>query len=117
MFPQTHETCYLQINGLTRAEGPPLPDGARQIDKPANRRDLERLDQGNLFISDQRLIFPSSTHTTIRIDRKLTGLCSYADAVALQRKGEDKATYFLGFESRDALLVAAYLRGQLTHLT
>jgi hypothetical protein len=116
IFPQSREICYLQINGLIRAEGPLLPDGVCQVDSPMNRRDLNELDKGNLFISDQRLVFPSSTHTNIRIDRKLTGLCAFADAVAIQRRGEDKATYFLGLESRNALLVIACLQGQLDHL-
>jgi hypothetical protein len=116
MFHQSREICYVQVDGLIRAEGPLLPDGASRVDGPANRRDLNELDRGNLFISDQRLVFPSSTHTTIRIDRKLTGICAFADAVAVQRKSEDKATYFLGLESRNALLVIAYLQGQLDHL-
>jgi hypothetical protein len=116
MFPQTHETCHVQINGLARAEGPSLPGGVNKVAGPADRRVLTMLDQGNLFISDQRLIFPSNTHTTIRIDRKLTGVRTFANAVAVQRKGENKATYFLGFESRSALLVTAYLQGRLDHL-
>jgi hypothetical protein len=87
-----------------------------KIDRPVDRRALVLLDQGNLFISEQRLIFPSSTHTMIRIDRKLIGIHNFSDAVAVQRKGEDKATYFLGFETREALLVTAYLQGQLDHL-
>jgi hypothetical protein len=116
MFPQTRETCQLQINGLIRAEGPSLSDGTSKINGSANRRTLKKLDEGNLFVSDQRLILPSNTHTIIRIDRKLTGICTFSDAVAIQRKGEDKATYFLGFESRDASLLAAFLKGQLDHL-
>ena len=116
MFPHSRETCYVQINGLIRAQGPLLPDGASRVDRPANRRDLNKLDRGNLFISDQRMVFPSSTHTTVRIDRKLTGICAFADAVAVQRKSEDRAMYFLGLESRKALLVMAYLQGQLDHL-
>jgi hypothetical protein len=116
MFPQTRETCRLQINGLTRAEGPSLPNGASKINSSVSQQTLKKLDEGNLFVSDQRLIFPSDTHTIIRIDRKLTGICTFLDAVAIQRKGQDKATYFLGFESRDASLLAAFLSGQLGHL-
>jgi hypothetical protein len=116
MFPQTHETCYIQINSLLRAEGAPLPDGVSRVNAPADRRTLKILDQGNLFISDQRLIFPSSTHTTIRLDRKLSGACTFRDALAVQRKGEDLATYFLGLESRSAALIVAYLQGRLDHL-
>jgi endogenous inhibitor of DNA gyrase (YacG/DUF329 family) len=116
MFPQSHETCYIQVNGLTRAEGPPVPDGVDRIPNPVDKRNLQVLDKGNLFISDQRLIFPSSTHTTIRIDRKLTAVRTFTDAIAVQRKGEDKATYWLGTEPRHAALIVAYLQGQLQHL-
>lgn len=116
MFPQSRETCYIQVNGLTRAEGPPLPDGVDRIPGPVNRRILQVLDRGNLFISDQRLIFPSSTHTTIRIDRKLTAVRTFADTIAVQRKGEDKATYFLGTQPRHGSLIVAYLQGLLPHL-
>ena len=116
LFPQTREACHVQVNGLTRAQGPSLPVGVSKIDRPANRHALALVDQGNLFISEQRLIFPSNTHTIIRIDRKLIGIHTFTDAVAVQRKGEDKATYFLGFETREALLVTAYLQGRLDHL-
>lgn len=116
LFPQSHETCYVQVNDLVRAEGPPLSEGVARVNGPADRRNLKILDQGNLFISNQRLIFPSDTHTIVRTDRKLIGVSTFADAVAVQRKGEDKALYFLGFESRSASLVLAYLQGRLDHL-
>jgi hypothetical protein len=116
LFPQSPETCHLLVNSLMRAQGPALPDGVGRIRGPADRRVLRILDRGNLFISDQRLIFPSDSHTTIRIDRKLTGIRTFTDAFAVQRKGEESATYFLGCESRDAALVSAYLQGQLDHL-
>jgi hypothetical protein len=116
MFPQTHETCYIQVNGLTRAEGPPLPQGSQYTPQPVDRRTLRRLDRGNLFLSDQRLIFPSSTHTTIRIDRRLSGVHAFRDALAVQRQGEAQATYFLDMEPRHVSLVAAYLCGRLEHL-
>jgi hypothetical protein len=77
---------------------------------------LTALDRGNLFISDQRLVFPSNIHTTIRLDRKLTGIRGFTDAFAIQRKGEAKAAYFLGCESRHARLIVAYLQGRLDHL-
>lgn len=116
LFPHSRETCHIQVNGLTRAEGPPLPDGVSKINNPVDRASLKMLDRGNLFISDQRMIFPSGTHTIIRIDHKLSGVCSFADALAIQRTGDDAATYFLGVEHREALLVAAYLQGRLNHL-
>lgn len=116
MFPQARETCKLQVNGLTRAEGPLIPDGISRVNSPVDRRALKKLDEGNLFASDQRLIFPSNTHAIIRIDRKLTGIRTFSDAVAIQRKGEDKATYLQGFESRDVSLLTAFLQGQLDHL-
>lgn len=116
MFPQSRETCYVQANNLIRAEGASLSEGVSRFDTPVDRRALRLVDRGNLFISDQRLIFPSSTHTIIRLDRKLSGVGTFRDAVALQRKGEDFATYFLGLESRVVSLIAAYLRGRLDHL-
>lgn len=116
MFSQTRETCYVQLNGLIRAEGPPLAEGVERVHHPADRTALKILDRGNLFISEQRLVFPSNTHTVIRLDRKLTGLCAYSNAIGLQRKGDNTATYFLGLESRDALLATAYLQGRLDHL-
>lgn len=116
MFPQSHETCYVQVNGLVRADGPPLSQGVDRVNGPADRGNLKILDRGNLFISNQRLIFPSDTHTTIRTDRKLIGVSTFTDGVAVQRKGEDTATYFLRIESRSASLVLAYLQGRLDHL-
>ncbi len=116
LFPQSPETCHLIVNDLMRAQGPSLPDGVNRAHGPADRRILRILDRGNLFISDQRLIFPSDSHTTIRIDRKLTGVHSFTDAFAVQRKGEEKATYFLGCKARDVALILAYLQGRLDHL-
>jgi endogenous inhibitor of DNA gyrase (YacG/DUF329 family) len=116
MFPQARETCYIQVNGLTRAEGPPLPGDMERTYKRADRRVLQILDEGNLFVSDQRLIFPSHTHTSIRIDRKLTGVRTFLDAIGVQHKSDDKATYFLGTQPRQAALIAAYLQGRLAHL-
>ncbi len=116
IFGHTHEKCYVQVNNLTRAEGPTLPNGVDSVNGPPDQRALTVLDRGNLFISNQRLVFPSDTHTTIHLDRKLTGVRSFTDAFAVQRKGEEKATYFLGCESRHARLIAAYLQGLLDHL-
>lgn len=116
IFEHTPEKCYIHVNNLIRAEGPPLPNGIDRVNEPDDRRGLTALDRGNLFISDQRLVFPSDTHTTIRLDRKLTGIRGFTDAFAIQRKGEDKATYFLGCGSRYAKLIVAYLQGRLDHL-
>jgi len=116
IFEHMHEQCYIQLNRLTRAEGPPLPEGADRMAKAADPTTLQMLDRGNLFISNQRLVFSSDTHTTIRIDRKLTGVRGFTNAFAVQRKGEGQATYFLGCESRQVGLVLAYLQGRLDHL-
>lgn len=116
LFPQTSETCHIQVNNLTRAEGPPLPNGVERTSQAVDRSALNLLDQGNLFVSDQRLIFPSNTHTTIRIDRKLTGVRTFTEAIGVQRKGKGKATYFLGLQPRHVSLIAAYLQGRLGHL-
>jgi hypothetical protein len=116
LFPQSLETCHLLVNGLLRAQGPAIPDGVDRVHRPVDQRVLRTLDQGNLFISDQRLIFPSDSHTTIRVDRKLTGIRTFTNAFAVQRRGQEKATYFLGCKSREAALILAYLQGRLDHL-
>jgi hypothetical protein len=116
MFPQSREMCYIQANSLARAEGPPLADGVHKTHGAADRRALRILDRGNLFVSDQRLIFPSDTPTTIRLDSKLSGVVAFRDALAVQRKGEEKATYFLGLEPWAVSLITAYLQGRLPHL-
>jgi hypothetical protein len=117
IFEHTGETCYVQLNGLTRAQGPTLPNGTGIVDRSVEKNTLTTLDRGNLYLSNQRVVFPSDTHTIIRLDRKLTGVRALTNAFAVQRKGEDYATYFVGCQSRQAVLVEAFLRGQLKHLT
>ena len=81
--------------------------------RPAPRDGLTWQDQGNLFCTNQRLVFPSDSFTFIRMDRKLVGIQAFADGLAVQRKGEDYATYFVGCHAHEAALVAAYVMGKL----
>ncbi|MFQ5613701.1 MAG: hypothetical protein ACE5H9_16375 [Anaerolineae bacterium] len=111
---QLRETCYIQINDLRRALGPALEAGAAY--RPAaivSRSGFRWQDRGNLFVTEQRLVFPSNTFTFIRMDRKLTGVRAFKDAIAVQRKGEDQATYFVGCAPHQAALAAAYVQGKL----
>jgi hypothetical protein len=69
-----------------------------------------------LFCTNQRLVFPSDSFTFIRMDRKLVGIQAYNDGVAIQRKGEDYAIYFIGCYAHEAALVAAYVMAKLPAL-
>jgi hypothetical protein len=117
IFEQLRERCLIQINGLRRAMGPLLEPGAdhQPLDK-VSRPGLRWQDKGNLFATEQRLVFPSDTFTFIRMDRKLVGVKAYRDAVAIQRRGEQQATYFVGCTAFQSALIAAYVVGKLPHL-
>ncbi|MFQ5576255.1 MAG: hypothetical protein ACE5G8_04620 [Anaerolineae bacterium] len=117
LLEQLRETCTLQVNGLRRARGPALqPGGNRFPQDAAPRNRLQWLDRGNLFLTTARIVFPSDTFTFIRMDRKLVGLQTFADGIAVQRKGEDSATYFVGCGAHQAALVAAYIQGKVAAL-
>ena len=117
LVEQLRETCYIQINHLCRAHGPTLTGGGSRFPQgKAPTSGLTWQDQGNLFLTDIRLVFPSDSFTFIRLDRKLVGLKTYQDGLALQRKGEDFATYFVGCGAHQASLAAAYIQGRLPTL-
>lgn len=117
ILEQLNEACHLQVNGLRRGHGKPLPEGGRyQPVQPAPKEGMTWQDQGNLFCTDQRLVFPSDSFTFIRLDRKLVGLQAFSDGIGVQRKGEDYATYFTGCYPHEAALVAAYMLGKLPAL-
>jgi hypothetical protein len=117
ILEQLNEVCHLQVNGLRRGHGKPLAEGGQyQPQQAVPREGLTWQDQGNLFCTNQRLVFPSSSFTFIRMDRKLVGMQAFSDGVAVQRKGEDYATYFVGCYAHEAALVAAYVLGKLPAL-
>jgi ribosomal protein S27AE len=117
ILEQLNEVCYLQVNGLRRGHGKPLVEaGHSQPRQPTPREGMTWQDQGNLFCTNQRLVFPSDSFTFIRMDRKLIGIQAFTDGVALQRKGEDYATYFVGCYPHEAALVAAYVLAKLPAL-
>lgn len=112
ILEQLKETCYLQVNGLRRGLGRPLPEGGSYLPAGAvARAGLDWQDQGNLFGTGKHLVLPSDRFTFIRLDRKLVGVQAFSDGVAVQRKGEEIATYFLGCQAHEAALVAAFVMG------
>jgi len=114
ILEQLKETCYLQVNGLRRAHGQPLPEeGHYQPQQRVPRQELDWQDQGNLFVTSKHLVLPSDSFTFIRLDRKLTGVQAFIDGAAVQRTGEDFATYFVGCQPHEAALVAAFVMGKL----
>jgi hypothetical protein len=117
ILEQLNEDCYIQVNGLRRGHGKPLAEGGHyQPEQPAPREGLNWQDKGNLFCTSHRLVFPSDSFTFIRMDRKIVGVRAFGDGVAIQRKGEDYATYFVGCHPHEAALVAAYVLAKLPAL-
>ncbi len=117
LLEQLRETCYIQINALRRAHGPVLAGGGDRFPKgKAPTAGLIWQDKGNLFFTNIRLVFPSDTFTFIRLDRRLVGVRAFENALAIQRKGEDFATYFVGLRPHQAVLTAAYILGKAPQL-
>ncbi|RME75351.1 MAG: hypothetical protein D6784_08070 [Chloroflexi bacterium] len=117
LLEQLHETCYFQVQGLREAHGQPLTGASSYRPAgPVPRDGLEWQKQGNLFGTTKHLVLPSNTFTFIRLDRKLAAVQAFTDGVALQRKGEDYATYFVGCYPHEAALVAAFVLGKLPAL-
>jgi hypothetical protein len=117
LLEQLREECYLQINQIRRALGPVLAEQPTRIPtEKAPRSTLAWQDKGNLFLTNIRLVFPSDSFTFIRMDRKLVGMIAYTDGLAVQRKGEDFATYFIGGSAHQSALAAAYIMGKVPQL-
>lgn len=117
LLEQLREECYVWVSKLRRAHGPVLTEGGDRFpqgDIPTGN--LIWKDKGNLFLTNVRLVFPSNSFTFIRIDRKLTGLKTFNNGLAVQRKGEDFATYFVGCHAHQAALVGAYIQGKVPAL-
>jgi hypothetical protein len=117
LLEQLRETCYIQINDMRRAHGPVLGEGGNRFPEGKTpTKSLTWQDEGNLFLTNIRLVFPSDSFTFIRMDRRLIGLKTYEDGLAVQRKGEDFATYLVGCGAHQASLVAAYIQGKVPTL-
>lgn len=113
ILEQLRETCYVQLRGMRRAHGPTFEAGSQYLPQGAvPAAGLTWLDEGNLFLTNGRIVFPSNTFTFIRMDRKLIGLKAFDNGVVVQRKGEEFATYFVGCRPHQAALIAAYIQGQ-----
>lgn len=114
ILEQLNEECFIQINGLRRGHGAPIAAaGAFKPERSAPREGMAWQDQGNLFCTNHRLVFPSNSFTFIRLDRKLVGVQAFTDGLAVQRKGEDYATYFVGCLAHEAAVAAAYVMARL----
>ena len=117
ILEQLKETCFLQVNGLRRGHGQPLPEGGSYIPTEAiPRQGMDWQDEGNLFCTDQRLVFPSNKFTFIRMGRKLVGVQAFTNGIAIQLKGDEFATYFSGCLPHEAALVAAYVMAKVPKL-
>jgi len=117
LLEQLHETCYLQVNSMRRAHGPTFEAGGNRIPEgAAPTGSLTWKDRGNLFLTEARIVFPSNSFTFIRMDRKFVGLKTFENGFAIQRKGQDHATYFVGCQAHQAALIGAYIQGRIPAL-
>lgn len=114
ILEQLREECYLQVIGLRQGVGQPLAPGGRYVpEQAAPRQNLEWQNQGNLFGTTKHLVLPAQKFTFVRLDRKLEAVQAFTDGVAVQRKGEEFATYFVGCHPHEAALVAAYVMAKV----
>lgn len=117
ILEQLREECFIHVTNLRRGHGSPLADEADYLPAgPVPRQGMAWQDEGNLFGTTHRLVLPSDRFTFIRLDRKLTGVKAFTDGVAVQRKGEDFATYFVGCYPHEAALIAAYVMAKAPKL-
>lgn len=117
ILEQLREECYININGLRRGHGTPLPEqSSYHPSGPVPTQKMKWQDEGNLFCTTQRLVLPSNQFTFIRLGRKVSAVQAYTNGVAVQQKGEEFATYFVGCYPHEAALVAAYVMGKIPKL-
>ncbi len=117
ILEQLREECFIHVTELRRGHGQPLPDEANYLPaEPVPRQGMVWQDEGNLFCTTHRLVLPSDQFTFIRLGRKLTAVKAFTDGLAVQRKGEDFATYFVGCYPHEAALVAAYVLAKVPKL-
>ena len=114
ILQQLNEECFINVSGLRRGHGKPLAEESwyRPTQK-ALQKGMEWQDEGNLFCTTHRLVLPSDRFTFIRLDRKVTAVQAFTNGMAIQRKGEEFATYFVGCPPHEAALVAAFVMGKL----
>lgn len=117
ILEQLNEECFINVSGLRRGHGKPLSEESwyRPTQK-ASQQGIEWQDEGNLFCTTHRLVLPSERFTFIRLDRKVTAVQAFTDGIAIQRKGEEFATYFIGCYPHEAALVAAYVMAKIPKL-
>jgi len=117
LLEQLRETVYVQTHNMRRAQGPIIEAGGNYLPQgTAPAAELTWQDKGNLFLTNARLVFPGNSFTFIRMDRKLIGLKTFKNGFAVQRKGEDFATYFIGCRAHQAALNGAYIMGRVSAL-
>jgi len=117
ILEQLNEACFIQVTELRRGHGQPLTEVSSYLPTgPVPRQDLVWQDKGNLFCTTHRFVFPSDRFTFIRLDRKLVGVKAFSNGVAVQRKGEDYATYFVDCFAHEAALIAAYVLAKVPSL-
>lgn len=117
ILEQLNEECFINVAGLRRGHGKPLTEESwYKPTQKAPQQGIEWQDEGNLFCTTHRLVLPSERFTFIRLDRKVTAVQAYTDGVAIQRKGEEFATYFIGCYPHEAALVAAYIMAKIPKL-
>jgi hypothetical protein len=117
ILEQLNEDCYINVNGLRRGFGPALvEESSFRPTQKTPRQGMEWQDEGNLFCTTHRIVLPSNQFTFIRLDRKVVAVQAFTDGVAIQRKREEFATYFVGGYSHEAALVAAYVMAKVPAL-
>lgn len=114
ILDQLNEACFINVDGLRRGYGPSLPAESDYWPRQkVPQAGMEWKDEGNLFCTTHRLVLPSNQFTFIRLDRKITAVQAFSDGVAVQRKGEDFAIYFVGCYPHEAALIAAYAMAKI----
>ncbi|MDH3675562.1 MAG: hypothetical protein OES12_08710, partial [Anaerolineae bacterium] len=117
ILEQLNEVCLINVNGLRRGHGRPLAEESwYQPRRKIGHDEVEWLDEGNVFCTNQRIVMPSDRFTFIRMDRKIVAVQAYVDGIAIQRKREAFATYFAGSYAHEAALVAAYVMAKVPAL-
>jgi len=116
ILEQLNEECFINVNGLRRGRGKALSGESWYWPAQKSPKEIEWKDEGNLFCTGQRLVLPSNQFTFIRLDRKVAAVQAFTNGVAVQRKGEEFATYFAGCYPHEAALVAAYVMAKAPKL-
>jgi len=117
ILEQLNEECFINVNGIRRGQGQPLAEQSGYL--PVSKIDqsgMQWQDEGNLFCTTHRLVLPSDKFTFIRLDRKIVAVQAFNDGVAVQRRGEEYATYFVGCYPHEAAVVAAYVMAKVPKL-